>query len=83
MAHVFRRVEEILLRVGPKGWAVGRLKGHASWVQDVVRQFGLYLSWAWELCVEPSLVRDDRDGLTSGQPVVTPGAPLGSRDGIG
>ena len=28
--------------VGPKGWAVRPLKRHASWVQNVVRQFGLY-----------------------------------------
>src|ERR1700709_1865586 len=27
---------------GPKGWAVRPLKRHASWVQNVVRQFGLY-----------------------------------------
>ena len=27
--------------VGPKGWAVRPLKRHASWVQNVVRQFGL------------------------------------------
>ena len=26
----------------PKGPAVRRLKGYASWVQNVVRQFGLY-----------------------------------------
>src|SRR4029079_18227482 len=32
--------------VGPKGWAVRPLKGYASWVQNVVRQFGPYLSWA-------------------------------------
>ena len=25
------------------------LKWHASWVQNVVRQFGLYLSWAQEI----------------------------------
>ncbi len=31
---------------GPKGWAVRRLKWHASWVQNVVRQFGPYPSWA-------------------------------------
>ena len=31
---------------GPKGWAVRPLKRHASWVQNVVRQFGPYLSWA-------------------------------------
>ncbi|EEX74321.1 hypothetical protein GCWU000323_01762, partial [Leptotrichia hofstadii F0254] len=27
---------------GPKGWAVRPLKRHASWVQNVVRQFGPY-----------------------------------------
>ena len=31
---------------GPKGSAVRRLKWHASWVQNVVRQFGPYPSWA-------------------------------------
>ena len=31
---------------GPKGWAVRPLKRHASWVQNVARQFGPYLSWA-------------------------------------
>ena len=30
------------LEDGPKGPAVRRLKGHVSWVQNVVRQFGLY-----------------------------------------
>ncbi len=34
---------------GPKGWAVRPLKWHASWVQNVVRQFGLYLLWASRL----------------------------------
>ena len=34
---------------GPKGWAVRPLKRHASWVQNVVRQFGPYLSWALEI----------------------------------
>ena len=29
-----------------KGWAVRPLKWHASWVQNVVRQFGPYPSWA-------------------------------------
>ena len=33
---------------GPKGPAVRRLKWHMSWVQNVVRQFGLYPSWALE-----------------------------------
>ena len=28
--------------VRPKGWAVRPLKRHASWVQNVVRQFGPY-----------------------------------------
>ena len=31
---------------GPKGWAVRPLKRHASWVQSVVRQLGLYPLWA-------------------------------------
>jgi hypothetical protein len=34
---------------GPKGWAVRPLKRHASWVQNVVRQFGLYLLRALEI----------------------------------
>ncbi|ALA98050.1 hypothetical protein SKUN_001166 [Spiroplasma kunkelii CR2-3x] len=32
--------------VGSKGWAVRPLKRYASWVQNVVRQFGPYLLWA-------------------------------------
>ena len=70
-------------REGPKGWAVRPLKWHASWVQNVVRQFGLYLSRALEICAAPALVREDRAGPTSGLPVVPPGAPPGSRVGIG
>ncbi len=31
--------------VGPKGWAVRPLKRYASWVQNVVRQFGPYPLW--------------------------------------
>ena len=34
---------------GSKGWAVRPLKWHASWVQNVVRQFGPYLSWAQDI----------------------------------
>ena len=34
---------------GPKGWAVRPLKRHASWVQNVVRQFGPYPPWALEV----------------------------------
>ena len=33
---------------GPKGWAVRPLKRYASWVQNVVRQFGPYPPWAQE-----------------------------------
>ena len=64
--------------VGPKGWAVRPLKWYASWVQNVVRQFGPYLPWAQEICEGLSLVREDRDGRTSGIPVVPPGAWLDS-----
>ena len=32
-----------------KGWAVRPLKRYASWVQNVVRQFGPYLLWALEV----------------------------------
>ena len=53
------------------------LGSDASWVQNVVRQFGLYLSWALEICVALTLVREDRVGQTSGLPVVPPGAPPG------
>ncbi len=35
--------------VGPKGWAVRPLKRYASWVQNVVRQFGPYPLWAQEI----------------------------------
>ena len=34
---------------GPKGWAVRPLKWHASWVQNVARQFGPYLLRAQEI----------------------------------
>ena len=34
--------------LGPKGSAVRRLKRYASWVQNVVRQFGPYPPWAQE-----------------------------------
>src|SRR4029450_5143289 len=52
--------------VAPKGWAVRPLKRHASWVQNVVRQFGLYPQWAQETCEELPLVREDWGGGTSG-----------------
>ena len=34
---------------GSKGWAVRPLKRYASWVQNVVRQFGPYPARAWEI----------------------------------
>ena len=58
--------------VGPKGWAVRPLKRYASWVQNVVRQFGPYPVWALEHCEDLSLVREDREGRTSGVPVIVP-----------
>src|SRR5690554_1794221 len=68
---------------GSKGWAVRPLKRYASWVQNVVRQFGPYLSRAQEICEDLSLVREDRDGRTAGVPVVSPDARLDTqvRDG--
>ena len=63
---------------GPKGWAVRPLKRHASWVQNVVRQFGPYLLRAQETCANLFLVREDRNGRTSSVPVVAPAASLGS-----
>ena len=59
---------------GPKGSAVRRLKWYASWVQNVVRQFGPYLLWAQEICEDLTLVREDRVGRTAGISVVSPGA---------
>src|SRR6266702_6118336 len=64
--------------VGPKGWAVRPLKRHASWVQNVARQFGLYPSWAGEDCGASSPVREDRDGWTAGAPGGLPGPELDS-----
>src|SRR6266498_4973046 len=61
---------------GPKGWAVRPLKRYASWVQNVVRQFGPYPPWALGACEESSLVREDRDEQTSGVSVVVPTALL-------
>ena len=68
---------------GPMCWSVRTLKRHASWVQNVARQFGPYLLRALENCEDLSLVREDRDGLTSGEPVVAPAAAQGSYVGKG
>src|SRR5438270_12208368 len=46
--------------VGPKGWAVRPLKRYASWVKNVVRQFGLYPPWALGACEEASVVLEHR-----------------------
>ena len=43
--------------VGPKGWAVRPLKWYASWVQNVVRQFGPYPSRALAAGVSVDLPR--------------------------
>ena len=64
--------------VGPKGWAVRPLKRYVSWVQNVVRQFGPYLLWAYDTCGVAFLVREDRDVQTSCVPVVVPTATPGS-----
>ena len=61
--------------VGPKGWAVRPLKRHASWVQNVARQFGLYPSRAQERCGDALPVREDRSGWTAGVPVGLPRPP--------
>ena len=59
---------------GPKGWAVRPLKWYASWVQNVVRQFGPYPAWAQEICRELALVREDRAGRAAGAPAGLPSA---------
>ena len=64
--------------VGPKGWAVRPLKRHASWVQNVARQFGLYPSQAQDRCGESLPVREDRSGWTAGVPVGWPHPSPGS-----
>ena len=58
--------------------AVRQLKRYVSWVQNVVRQFGPYILWAYDICEELFLVREDRSGRISGVPVVTPVALPGS-----
>gem|GEM_PF-215368 len=44
---------------GPKGLAVRQLKRYASWVQNVVRQFGLLFTMDVEICGGYSIVRED------------------------
>src|SRR5262249_24383440 len=69
--------------VGPKEWADRPLKRYASWVQNVVRQFGLYPPRRLDDGQERSQVREDREGPTAGVPAVPPGAPPGGHVGIG
>ena len=64
--------------VGPKGLAVRQLKRYASWVQNVVRQFGPYLPCAQDSCEDLPVVREDPGGRTAGVPVVMPMASPGS-----
>ena len=59
--------------------AVRHLKWYASWVQNVVRQFGPYLPRAQDDCEGLLLVREDRSERTSGLRAVTPVAPPGSQ----
>src|SRR5690554_1269283 len=63
---------------GPKGMAVRHLKWYASWVWNVVGQFGRYLPWRLEIGGKLLLVREDRSGRTSGVRVVSPEALPGS-----
>jgi hypothetical protein len=62
----------------PKGRAVRPLKWYASWVQNVVRQFGLYPGLPIEICRDSSPVREDWDEETPGVPVVLTRASLGN-----
>ena len=50
---------------GPKGLAVRQLKRYASWVQNVVRQFGLYPPWSFRNVKEvaPSTRGPERTNL--------------------
>jgi len=51
---------------GPKGWAVRPLKRHASWVQNVVRQWtplSINLAVCWKLRVSRTTHRDVRLGV--------------------
>ena len=63
--------------------AVRQLKRHASWVQNVVRQFGPYPSWAKDTGEELLLVRQDRSGRITGATVVVPTAQQGSEMRMG
>lgn len=50
---------------GPKGLAVRQLKRYASWVQNVVRQFGPYLLYFTKNNQLQTSVREDREWATN------------------
>ena len=64
--------------VRSKGWAVRPLKWSASWVQNVGRRCGPYLSQAKDIGGELTLVREEQGELTNGVSVVVPTARLSS-----
>ena len=53
-------------------------KRYASWVQNVVRQFGLYLVQAFEYCENLSIVREDLDDEVPDVSVLSPMGLLSS-----
>ena len=53
-----------------KGTGVHRLKGHPSWVQNGVSQFGLYLLEVFLSEGKEGQVRKERPSVASGVPVV-------------
>ena len=71
---IAQRIKATLGITGLSGWAVRPLKWYASWVQNVVRQFGPYPAWAQEICRELALVREDRAGRAAGAPAGLPSA---------
>ena len=46
LIHIYVGSSHPGAEAGPKGLAVRHFKRHARWVQNVVRKFGPYLSWA-------------------------------------
>jgi len=61
-----------------KGSAVRRLKWYVSWVQNVVRQFGPYLLYNKKNNQSFTLVREDREELTSGKSITVSSGMLKS-----
>ena len=67
----------------PKRRAVRPLKRYASWVKNVVRQFGLYPVRACDFCEGLTTVREDLVERIPGVPVVSSEATLGSHIRLG